>query len=237
MMPSRAKLSVCDKLLLAAFRLGKDGSLPFSAEDLVVAAWREFPNTFGLSGHNDSNDVPLYPDSNRVFAEIMGSKPIRQRGLLVKVGEKMYKLTGTGRDLAARLDAAAVEGGESNIGDAKATLPRSIMVTLKKLLSSRAVQKYAKGQVSELTFHDACLFWGITPQSSAIEMVGKRKDLEGQIEAARRYLQGGPMRFQHGGDVLSSETLDMLEGTHKALLARHATEILTIMGRTDQRKV
>src|SRR2546426_1543885 len=83
-------LSVPDKLLLAAYHLEETGRRPFSAEDLVVAAWRQFPDTFSLAGYRGSDDGQLlYPDSNRVFAEIMGTKPIRKRGLLIKVGNKM----------------------------------------------------------------------------------------------------------------------------------------------------
>jgi hypothetical protein len=91
------ELSVSEKLLLAAHTLEQQGKQLFSAEDLVVAAWRAFPLTFGLRGHADAAGTPAHPDSNRVFAEIMGSKPIRKKGLLVKTGTKMYSLTESGR--------------------------------------------------------------------------------------------------------------------------------------------
>jgi hypothetical protein len=89
-----------DKLVLAAVKLEKKGKKPFSAEDLVVSAWKLFPNSFGLAGNADEKGIPLYPDSNRVFVEIMGSKPIRKKGYLEKVGNKMYQLTQSGRNRA-----------------------------------------------------------------------------------------------------------------------------------------
>src|SRR3989337_1721776 len=96
-------LSISEKLLLAAYSLEEDGRRPFSAEELVVSAWRKFPDAFGLAGHRDDDGRLSYPDSNRVFAEIMGSKPIRKRGLLTKVGSKMYQLTEVGREHARLL--------------------------------------------------------------------------------------------------------------------------------------
>lgn len=66
--------SILEKLLIAAFELEEKGHKPFSAEDIVVASWQKFPDAFGLAGYQDR-----YPDSNRVFAEIMGSKPIRKK--------------------------------------------------------------------------------------------------------------------------------------------------------------
>ena len=90
-------LSITEKLLLSALDLEENGRCPFSAEDLVVSAWKKFPDAFGLAGYRDTNSQLCYPDSYRVFAEIMGSKPIRKRGLLRKVGTKMYQLTEAGQ--------------------------------------------------------------------------------------------------------------------------------------------
>ena len=65
------RLTVPEKLLLAALEARKR-SATFTAEDLVVAAWRLYPDTFGLSGYADQ-----YPDSNRVLTNIMGTKGMR----------------------------------------------------------------------------------------------------------------------------------------------------------------
>ena len=95
-----SKLSIADKLLIAALDIEKAGKKEFSAEDLVVSAWKKFPDAFGLQGYLDENGKSIYPNSNRVYAEIMGSKPLRKRGLFQKVGNKMYKLTEAGHPYA-----------------------------------------------------------------------------------------------------------------------------------------
>ena len=141
------QLTVPDKLLLAAYGLEQTGTSPFSAEDLVVSAWRKFPDTFGLAGYRGGAGGLSFPDSNRVFAEIMGSKPVRKSGMLAKVGSKMYQLTEAGRD-HARLLLNQSEGSKVE----KAALARGTEQELKRLFAAKAVEKIKNNrlEVSDL---------------------------------------------------------------------------------------
>jgi len=233
----QSKLSVSDKLVVAAARLEGSGKAHFTAEDLVVSAWRHFPHTFGLSGHEDPAGKPLYPDSNRVFAEIMGAKPIRKRGLLVKVAEKTYELTQTGRELASQLEPMLQGESGENRAESRSSLDRTLRKKIERLLESRAVQKVDNGQMDTLSFFDACVFWGVTPQSSSIELEGRLTDTKGLFQAARKSLQGDQARFSHGGRLFSQETLDLLERTNDALQKTFASQLAAIRKRTDQRKL
>jgi hypothetical protein len=228
-MRDRDHLSVSEKLLLAAYELEESGRRPFSAEDLVVGAWRRFPDTFGLAGYRGEDDRLLYPDSNRVFAEIMGAKPIRQRGLLVKVGNKMYQLTEAGRDharlLSARLGAYQLEKGG---------LAREIQRELQRLFASKGTEKHRNGRSQDITFHDACAFWGISPRSSAIEMEGRMANLLRIVEAARAATRGRSVTFDHGGQSYSASDLDELLRVHNDMLKRFAAEVLIIRKRTRE---
>ena len=236
-MPKTQELSVCDKLLLAAHGLERGGNSPFSAEDLVVGAWKRFPDTFGLRGHLDEHGKPAYPDSNRVFAEIMGSKPIRKRGLLVKVGIRMYTLTESGRDFALRLQATPPDAGDAGQKPAKSTLSRDIQQELQRLLATKAVQRIDNGQIETVTFHHACVFWGINPRSSAIELEGRLANTTRVINAARSVVKGGSVQFEHGGKEFSSDSLDLLERVQLDLQGKFERELKTIMKRVDQRRV
>jgi len=229
------KLSVVDKLLIAALNLEREGKASFSAEDFVVAAWKAFPHTFGLSGHADNNGSPLYPDSNRVFAEIMGSKPVREKGFLVKTGEKLYALTDTGRARAVSIR----EQGDASVGHSsseRTSIGREIRERLKVILSSRAVQKYSTGEQDRITFHDACLFWGITPRSSAIELMGRLENMKSAIVIARGTIDAGASAMVHGGGSVTQHMLDLVEATHCFLVEKFSDEIRTIERRTDQRR-
>src|SRR5688500_7047042 len=88
---------VWQKLLLAAYSR-EQRRTPFSAEELVVEAWRRFPDAFGFIADGES-----FPDSHRVAMEIMGSKPLSKLGYLERVGSKLYRLSTAGTHAARRL--------------------------------------------------------------------------------------------------------------------------------------
>jgi len=231
-MRGKQGLSVSDKLLLAAYELEERGRRPFSAEDLVVAAWQKFPDAFGLAGYRGDDARLSYPDSNRVFAEIMGSKPIRKRGFLIKVGHKMYELTEAGRGYARHLS-----GLSSGSPSEKAALGREIEQPLRKLLSSKAAEKFRNKRVDEITFYDACAFWGITPASSAIELQGQIAKLEKMVELAREAIQEKTVTFGHGGHSFGAKDLDEILEVHRVLMQKFDTEIKIIEKRKDERRV
>lgn len=225
-------LSVSEKLLLAAYDLEESGSRPFSAEDLVVSAWRKYPDAFGLSGYREEGGRLSYPDSNRVFAEIMGSKPIRKRGLLSKVGKKMYQLTEAGRN-----EARLLSNNSTKSSTEKASLAREIEQELKRLFASRAVEKIRNNKTNDLTFFDACAFWGISPRSSAIEFEGRIANLKGIVESAQKAVQEKMATFEHGGYAFGAHDLETILKAHDELLQRFEAEIKVIKKRTDERKV
>lgn len=222
--------SVSEKLLLAAFELEKDRRQPFSAEDLVVKAWQKFPDAFGLAGYYNDDGHPLYPDSNRVFAEIMGSKPIRKRGLLTKVGKKMYQLTASGREHAQLLLNREVSSPLK-----KTSLSREIRKEIQRLLSTKAVEKYKNNRHKDLTFSDACSFWRISPRSSAIEFKGRTANLVSILKVTHDSIQNTDVAFKHGGQTFGTNELNILQKVHDTLLERFKREIEIIQKRTDER--
>ena len=222
------KLSVADKLVVAAHQMRVAGKSPFTAEDLVVAAWRAYPDTFGLPGYADSDGRSAYPDSNRVFAEIMGTKPVRQRGYLVKVGNKLYQLTEAGADYAEGLKAEAV-------GTEKVGLARPLKDELERLLKAKATDKLKAGRIDEITFHDACGFWKISSRSSAIEFTGRYNNIEKLIASAKSAAHDKGIALRHGGGAITLAEVNSLQELHHLMRERFAAEIDVLLRRTDQR--
>lgn len=218
------RLTVGDKLLVAALDLENAGRRPFSAEDLVVAAWAKFPDAFGLAGHSSQ-----YPDSNRVFVEIMGSKPVRSRGLLARVGAKRYQLTEAGRRRAAALL------GHESIGGVKAGLDREVAGELQKLLRSRVVDKDKSGRADEVTFHDACSFWGISPRSSRKDLEARLANFDAIVEEGRRAASEGVATFEHNVPAFTADAIDTLVRLHQQMLVRFEPELGVIRKRVDER--
>lgn len=222
------KLSVADKLVVTAYRLTSSGKSTFTAEDLVVAAWRAYPDTFGLPGYVDSDGRSKYPDSNRVFAEIMGTKPVRQRGYLVKVGNKLYQLTEAGTHYAGGLNSQSA-------GIEKVTLERPLRDELERLLNAKATGKFKAGNIDEITFHDACGFWKISARSTAIEFTGRYNNIERLLASASASTQEKSIVLRHGGDAITQSDVTILQDLHHLMRERFAAEIEVILRRTDQR--
>jgi hypothetical protein len=162
-----AEYTVSEKILLAAYGLDKKGQKSFTAEDLVVASWKQFGKTFGLRGYEEK-----FPDSNKVLSSIMGERGLAKRGWLVKIGQKQYSFTKDGRRIAGQLLGEAVEEPEHDF----LQMPREQEKFVLALLNSTAYQKFEHNQKNELGFADACRFWDIN-QNQFGEAVDERLDV------------------------------------------------------------
>lgn len=227
-----SQLSIADKLLIAALEIEKSGKGEFSAEDLVVSAWKKFPDAFGLQGYSDEQGKAIYPDSNRVYAEIMGSKPLRKQGLIQKVGNKMYRLTEAGR-----IRGSSVADLRTDRSPEKWSLAREKVDQIRHLFDSKAAQKMRSGNLEEVSFFDACGFWGISPRSGAKDLWSRFAHIEAVLDAGKRALGSrGVVSSKHGTAPYSEEDLKNLCRLHEILQEKFAKDIEFIKNRTDERK-
>jgi len=222
-----------DKLLLASYKAEREKGGPITAEDLVVKAWEIYPDTFGLKGHADAEGNPKFPDSNRVYAEIMGSKPLRKKGLLTKVGTKTYKLTEYGRDRAIALSGQL--GQVSRVS--KISLSREDVTEIERLMKSRANQKIQSDNSGELNFFDACEFWRINPSTRAKELGTQFVRIEKLIEKAVDLAsKKESVSIIHGGVSYNVDSFIKLKDVHEELKKRFNSEIEHIEKRIHDKK-
>ena len=227
-----SRLTIADKLLIAALDLEGRGKKSFSAEDLVVSGWRNFPEAFGLRGYLGDGNTPIYPDSNRVYAEIMGSKPLRKFGYLRRVGHKMYSLTEAGRVRAREI----ADGGASDSSD-RWGFGREKADHMIRLFESKAAQKYRSGNSEDITFFDACGFWGISPRSRAKDLWSRFAEIEATLsDAGRAVASHNGSSSRHGGTVLREEDILSLSDLHSYLQTRFKEDVDCIRKRNDERK-
>lgn len=220
-------LTKAEKLLLAAARLEERGVRPFSAEDLVVEAWKNDPDAFGLQGYQE------YPDSNRVYAEIMGSKPLRSRGWIEKKGGKLYQLAEAGRYALSILSTS-----ETATKGSRASLSRDQLILLRRLLSSRAVRKASVNNIESISFPDACAFWGISPRSNANTFQTKLQSVNAILQASRESIQEkGSLELTHAGTPIGAETIQQVANAHRYMLEAFDDEIEIILARKDERRI
>jgi hypothetical protein len=219
--------TVPEKILLAAAQLEEMGQSPFSAEALTVAVWQKYPKSFGLKGFADQ-----HPDSNKVLTSIMGEKGIVRKGWLAKMGQKLYSLTRDGRQVVRRLQQGEAPQ-PAQASPSSSGLTRDQEKFLQGLFACSAWHKFREGRKAELTFADACRFWGITENMPA-------DVLDTRLERVRIDLSGIEVRMGPGatlsdGRSVSSEDIGTLLDTHVFLegrFARHLNLLRTRSGKS-----
>jgi hypothetical protein len=172
--------TVPEKILLAAETLEKQGQSPFTAEMLIVASWQRFPSTFGLKGFAEK-----YPDSNKILSSIMGEKGLARRGWLVKMGQKLYAMTREGRNVVRRV---MLEEEEPLPAGSTQRLNRDHERFLKTLFDSSAVRKFEDNRKHELSFADACRFWGVTENMKGDQLDSRLEEVDQTLAELDRML-------------------------------------------------
>jgi len=225
-------LTIPDKILLAAEDLRQEKNI-FTAEDLVVSAWKKFPDTFGLAGY-----AKWYPDSNRILSNIMGSKGLRAKNWIRKVGEKQYKLTQRGIDAAALLLIQSSENPEKAEGFLRAAVERRSMIKLEKLLQTNAARKALGFLGGEISFNDACGFWDISPRSNASTLNLRLSEIGDLFDHLQKWIAhdaSGSAGLQLSRLSIEKKDILLLVDLFKQMQEQFQDEISVIMKRRDER--
>jgi len=219
-------LTVPEKILACAYDLDREKGT-FTAEDLIVRCWERFPDTFGLQGYADK-----YPDSNRILTNIMGSKGLRGKGWLRKVGEKRYRVTEVGRQAITVGSASHKEASSYRA----ASLSRSAAETVERLVTSRAFDKYRLKQ--DLTFGDLCSFWNISPRSNAQQLNVAVKEAEASVAAATDLLrssESAALLLPGTSTQVTKTDLHTARSLQAYLLETFKPDLDVIRSRSDER--
>ncbi len=219
------EFTVPEKILLAADHLDKQGQSPFSAEALTVASWQKFPKTFGLSGFADQ-----HPDSNKILTSIMGEKGLVRRGWLAKTGPKLYTLTREGRQLVRRVTLDE----ESPPAGSQVRLSREQERFLRDRLDSSAVAKINEGHKSELTFADACRFWGSNENAKSDFLDERMEQVERLLAELERLLADNDAVLP-GGTHVDDGTVRALSNIHRYMEDRFDRHLNLLRSRSGRR--
>lgn len=138
-------------------------------EDIVVQAWKMWPEEFGLRGH-----VHEYPDSSDLHKPLYG--PLKREGL-VRSSNKRFGLTERGLATVERLrrgpQTDAVERGR---------LQRDEKAEILRLADRPAVRMLPNPE--ELLDTDLYDFYGVTVRTKSGEFAGRLKVVDAAIDAA-----------------------------------------------------
>jgi hypothetical protein len=217
------EFTASEKILLAAEQLDKHGRSPFTAETLIVASWKQFPETFGLKGY-----VDMYPDSNKVLSSIMGEKGLARRGWLIKLGKKEYAVTREGKKILAKLLQQDEPEPSKTI-----RLPRDKEKSLLSLLESTALRKMEEGRKQELTSADAWRFWDITQNLRGDAVDDHLKRVETFLHELERDLAHADIEVTNGR-VITAGDLRVLMNIHRYMVDRFAQHLNLLRARPER---
>jgi len=216
------RLTIVQSILLAAAELDREQG-KFSAEDLVVRAWKLFPDKFGLQGY-----AAKYPDSNRVLTKIMGAtSALKTKGWIERVGTKRYRLSEVGR-VAAR-DLSSGDDPTFRL----AGLPRTLVSTLRRMLASSAVQKFRNRE--PLTFSDATSFWNISARSTANQLNLRLNEANTAVALAENAMSTESGTLPGLSQNITRGDLGLLHALGQELEKQFARELTVIRSRIDER--
>lgn len=90
--PNSRPLSQGEMVLLAMFRFSNATEEPIPYAGIVLQAWRDYPELFGLPGH------PEHPDASDIHKKLYGN--LKSNELVESLGNKVFRLTAKGIEQA-----------------------------------------------------------------------------------------------------------------------------------------
>lgn len=190
--------TIVECILLAGLALTEEKSV-FTAEDLVVRAWRMFPDRFGLQGYADA-----YPDSNRVLSKVMGSSRLRKEGLIERMGKKRYRLTLRGVEIASALRSPDVSDRRNP--RRAGGLDREVVSLLTRIFESPALEKFRSGE--GLNFSDVASLLNISARSTANQFNVQWAASQTALARADDALRGSGLILPGSNLFITREDLD-----------------------------
>jgi hypothetical protein len=213
-------------LLAAADCSGGDLEKTFTSEDLLVAAWKRDNLAWGLRGYERE-----YPDNDKIHKEVDGrgaregsiSAGLVSSGLLLRVRQRIYRLTPTG--LAA---AAEVVGAEP---DTRGKAERVLADAVGAILSHSVFRAWLKDSSSPKHFRDAGHFWGVAPGTPARVIQTRILDVERTLEKALSLLHAGgvdEVAARHGKSLFDRADIERAMTFQATLKERFARDLATL---------
>jgi hypothetical protein len=192
------------KILIAMYHRSGGEPKAIRYEDIVVEAFRRFPENFQLRGY------PEYPDASDIHKPLYG--PLKSAGYVRGAAKKEFRLTPLGLETARRLLAqeGALKGSTSTT-----RVDRDAENELGRLRGTRAYQTYMSGRAGSVVDSDFYAFFKVSVRTKPHEFVGR-------LSATRELLKTAQ---EAGQDVQD------LEDTRRFLTKKYGNLIEEIAGR------
>ena len=222
-----ARIGLKQQVLLAALQCsGGDINKTFTAEELLLAAWKRDPVSWGLRGHERE-----HPDSEKIYKELdrasVKGKNVRGGliglGLFEKIRFRTYRLT-----TAGLIEASEVRGVEQEI---RGTAERALADAVADILSHPVFLEWLKNPEMPKHFRDAGHFWGIASGTPPSVIRARIRDVDYTLEKAGLLLKTSGAKeivARHGKTLFDRTDIDRAMEFHETLKQRFTAELTTL---------
>lgn len=153
------------KILAVMFDLCNGEAKALQYEDIVVSAFKKYPEDFQLRGY------PEYPDSSDIHKPLYEMK----RAGLVRAANKTFQLTAQGIEAARQLM-------HSSASDKK-RLTKAEESEINRIVNSAAFQLFQEGRQDSILDTDFYEYLGVTVRTSDGDFWGRMRNVEQAVRA------------------------------------------------------
>lgn len=161
------------KILVAMHRLSQGRAVLLDYDDIVVEAFKMFPDEFALRKH------PEYPDSSDIHKPLYGA--LKKQGM-VRSADKRFALTPRGVEAAERL--IAVAGNLLESAPSPGRLTRDVEDQIDRMLASDAFRLFRDSEQDRILDTDFYAFLGCTVRTEPATFIGRLASSREAIEVA-----------------------------------------------------
>ena len=158
-------LSKPQRILAVMFDLCNGKPKALSYEDIVVAAFKRYPEDFQLRGY------PEYPDSSDIHKPLYEMK----RAGLIRAANKTFELTPQGLEAAHQLL-------HSEASD-RDRLTKAEEHEINRIVNSAAFRLFQDGQKDSILDTDLYEYLGVTVRTSKGDFLGRLKNVEQAVQS------------------------------------------------------
>ncbi len=160
-----------DKIILAMYDLAGGTSKPLKYEDIVVRAFKLYPEDFGLRGYSQ------FPDSSDIHKPLYG--PLKRAGYVL-AGNKQFRLTPKGLERGKLLSTE----GKSESRKTSQRLSRDKEAELHRIYQTEALQLFLGGMGDKILDTDFYSYLGVTVRTERNEFLGRLSTVEDAVTSA-----------------------------------------------------
>jgi len=173
---SGKKLTQPEMILISMHRASSGTTKKIPYEELVLQAWRDFPESFSLRNY------PQYPDASDLHKKLYNGS-LKEGGLVLSLGDKNFRLTEKGVSQAAEL-LLILKGVENVQSTSEATrLSREEERFMEHALRSRPFRTWRTSGGETLTDYDARVLFQF---STGTRIADRKRKAHEAKEATRK---------------------------------------------------